>query len=229
MTDIPIIFSAPMVRALLREADEFGTGMTRRLRWRDERDAKKMKFIPFEIKKPLWANPRLCIFDEPRGGCHYPIPTPWWRVKPGDRLWVRENAWFPEGRKNPNGHVTYQADHGIDRALKWTPSIHMPRWASRLTLIVTATKIERLQEITEQDCEREGCRWYSHSKSWAVEDVPVGVLTSYIVEADTARGCFEGLWRHLHSDDAWDANPEVVALTFRVVRANIDSAEARAA
>jgi hypothetical protein len=96
----------------------------------------------------------------------------------------------------------------------------MPRWASRLTLIVNATKIERLQDISETDAMAEG-----------VERAPAGTQQSNVgqVTAYTFRTGFVRLWGELHGMDSWLSNPEVVCLSFRAIKANIDAAEAQAA
>ena len=175
-------------------------------------------------------------------------PSPWQRVKPGDRLWVKE-AWqyarkqycaCPQpsepspcddwhegiGCRSDREGIVLRADG--DQAPIWHPSIHMPRWASRLTLIVTATKIERLQDISYVDAHREGVedmnalgtgvpRWRNYEGTGA---------SAWFFDS---RQSFASLWRTLHGPDSWAANPEVVAISFRVIRANIDSAEARAA
>jgi hypothetical protein len=112
----------------------------------------------------------------------------------------------------------YAATHGIGRWYdpdkdewrdepRWTPSIHMPRWASRLTLIVEAVKVERLTDISEADAQAEG-----------VEPV----LGTPGVPLDRHYAAFMQLWDSLHGEGATYANPWVVAVTFRVVRANID-------
>ena len=95
--------------------------------------------------------------------------------------------------------------------MPWRPSIHMPRWASRLTLIVTATKIERLQKIANADAIAEGCGVSLDHPT------PERTREPFPVEA------FKTLWMKLHGADAWDDNPEVVALTFTVHKANIDA------
>lgn len=128
MTDIPIIFSAPMVRALLAGRKT----MTRRLAWREG---------------------RLSTISEGMD-----IPSPWQKVRPGDRLWVRENMKWSEFKdcwlySADEAEVSLDADDPrIAKMIGWAhhreqdycPSIHMPRWASRLTLIVTAAKIGHL-------------------------------------------------------------------------------------
>ena len=77
------------------------------------------------------------------------LPTAWQRIRPGDRLWVRE-IWYPgQAAADP---IRYRATYGSGpTSFAWRSPIHMPRAASRLTLAVTATRIERLQAITAAD------------------------------------------------------------------------------
>ncbi len=104
--------------------------------------------------------------------------------------------------------------------MKYKPSIHMPRWASRLTLIVESVKIERLQDISEEDARAEGIEWSDsldpHGPcKWRVYGEP-----------STGTSCpiysFQSLWKYLHGPDAWDQNPDVVVIGFGVVKSNID-------
>ena len=161
MAERPIIFSGPMVRAII----EGRKTQTRR------------------VYKPKEGFPRLDGEVTPAssdqwtewGPCPYGIP--------GDTLWVRE-SWCGYGGppivggrkvvgaavKQSNGGVWlttdqepvwvhYRADHGGDPPLQhlhWRPSIHMPRWACRLTLAVKAVRVERLQGISEADAVAEG-------------------------------------------------------------------------
>ncbi|WP_341702555.1 hypothetical protein [Ferrovibrio sp.] len=214
MRDIPIIFSAPMVRALL----DGRKSQTRRLAWhrRTERPS----------------------------GCMSNVDTPssWQKVKTGDRLWVRETVaagacapskpseWSPSfwAREqgciyNPSG-LWYEADDTIpERTIssrgKWAPSIHMPRWASRLTLVVTATKIERLQDICEIDAHAEGIAWCDR---WQGFTTNPGAMGGEHYHAGDPCKAFASLWISLHGPESWADNPEVVALTFTVHRANVD-------
>lgn len=192
MTDIPIIFSAPMIRALL----DGRKTMTRRLAWR-LRD----------------------VSDN-----HTRTPTSWQKVKPGYQLWVREAAAYINNEEfGEPSYWQYRADtdgrcfaggwpeeeRGNPERPRWKPAIHIPRCASRLTLIVTATKIERLQDISEDDAESEGV--------YTGKDGDLGPLDI------SARVLFCDLWKKLHGDSAWAENPEVVALTFTVHKHNIDA------
>ena len=176
MTDRPIIFSAPMVRALL----DGRKTQTRRL---------------------------ASAFA-------------WQRVQPGDRLWVRE-AFNTFGGGDP-GVLVWAADwrenakaRGLDNIPetepKWRPSIHMPRSASRLTLTVTDVRRQRLQDITRGDAKAEGVPRLHP----IADDDP-----------STPIDAFGDLWDALHGEGAWDANPEVIALTFTVERRKIDLAQA---
>lgn len=186
LRDIPVIFSGAMVRALL----DGRKTMTRRLAYRQ----------------------KLRVKGGQEGGL---MLSPWARVAPGDRLWVREN-WRALNRFNdypvaPNSIVRWEAD--IDESClvknggrlgKLRPSIHMPRWASRITLTVTAAKIEPLNSIDGLDALAEGVQREEGTAPWRM---------------------FRRLWISLHGEDSWKANPQVVAVTFVVNPANIDSAK----
>jgi hypothetical protein len=103
----------------------------------------------------------------------------------------------------------------------------MPREFSRLTLIVTDVRVQRLQDISEDDAKAEGAQVLplqdanDPSAWWQIEP---GVH-----QGRTPRASFRKLWDSINSSDAWAANPWVVAVTFKTIRANIDSAEAKAA
>jgi hypothetical protein len=144
--------------------------------------------------------------------------------QPGDRLWVKEThkAFIVTGRKTG---ITYAAggDKGIDSTHegwsamwnkatgKWRPSIFMPRWASRITLELTAVRVERLQDISEADAKAEG-----------VETTP-GWSPSYgdpcnsalAPEAQNAKAAYADLWESINGADSWDKNPWVWVLEFR--------------
>lgn len=134
------------------------------------------------------------------------------RYAPGDRLWVRESGWISKTKTafvpsvgNEQSGKGFQSPDG--ESFKSCPSIHMPRWASRLTLIVEAVKVERLTDISEADAQAEG-----------VEPV----LGTPGVPLDRHYAAFMQLWDSLHGEGATYFNPWVVAVSFRVVRGNID-------
>lgn len=219
MTDIPIIFSGPMVRALL----EGRKTMTRRILKPQPEQARDNdgNLLPHGIMH-VEGDPR------PRVTIGRVITKQEVRWATGDRLWVRENHRLTDcpctEACRGAGHVWYDADASGYRNVasnKLRPSIHMPRWASRLTLIVTATKIERVQEISNEDALAEGVLdagkyFYGDGE----KPVHFGVGAAH---------AFRDLWTMLHGCDSWDANPEVVAISFNVIKANIDAPTARAA
>lgn len=195
--DIPVIFSKPMVLALL----DGRKTMTRRLAWRPYRCSPISKEVP----------PTLCRLTGFPGSFVY---SPWRNVQAGDRLWVRESI------TQSGALVAYMAG-GPSSHHVWPkhwrsgsrPSIHMPRVFSRLTLIITETKIERLQAITAVDAFSEG----------------FPPIPGHAGAGASAQEWFSALWSGLHGVESWRDNPEVVALSFRVIRANIDAPEAKVA
>jgi hypothetical protein len=236
MADRPILFSAPMVRALLAGTKT----QTRRV-----------------IKLPKWAAepPEFEVDDIgvvvmcERTGCFADLP----RVpKIGDRLWVKEqfipdpsaddDAWddwkasyyewsgtgcrlnmVPPTLRKPTC-VLFKADPRWqgDQGFKWRPSIHMPRWASRLTLTVTDVRVERLQDISEADAIAEGI---------GRDLIPDGLIPggntgfgfSDYSGFDTAKSAYAALWDSINGPGAWDASPWVIAVSFEVRHGNIDA------
>ncbi len=99
----------------------------------------------------------------------------------------------------------------------WRPSIHMPRWASRLTLVVTDVRLQHLQDITEEDARAEG-----------MQEPTLRDLGGELEQAAwSERQVFSRLWSSLHTrpGERWEDNPAIVALTFTVHRRNIDAME----
>lgn len=183
MTDRPIIFSAPMILALLAGRKT----MTRRLAWRDA---------------------------EPNAGVA--VPTIWQKVRPGDRLWARET--WQDCDEGPMYRATWPTEGAV--VVNWRSPIHMPRSASRITLTVAAARMERLHAISEDDAIAEGL-WYCDEGEaagfWFGDPSMRGP-----VYGEGAVECYARLWETLHSRASWDANPDVVALTFAVEQKNID-------
>lgn len=215
MTDYPIMFSAPMVRTLLNGRKT----MTRRLAFRSqERSCEEADRHVLERKG--W------LYFEREGSSYARAPSRWQKVRPGDRLWCREAFTVRDG------HVFYKAGpisegRSLDEPmlLRCRPSIHMPRRLSRLTLIVTETKIERVQDMegqhpSESDAIAEGINaihhgdgaYYYHYER--TEPHP----QNWCDPADA----FRELWDLLHGPDAWERNDEVVALRFVAHKVNID-------
>lgn len=136
----------------------------------------------------------------------------------GCYLWVRE-AWAvgqhdvndPADDRTKSEAVVHCASFSGEPAVKWRPSIHMPRHASRITLKVTDARVEPLQNITAQDLPREGIRGPEDVESlWQLGLKPLDAYAQLWDELHKRQGC------------AWHENPDVVALTFQMIRANID-------
>jgi hypothetical protein len=147
MNTKPIIFQDAMIRALL----EGHKTQTRRV-------------VKPQPKGELSRNPSTCFgrdaaaFKKPTPTSQglYPVRCPY--GQPGDLLWVRE-AWNTNtAGARPGFGIAYRADWPDAESIpvKWRPSIHMPRWASRLTLRLTDVRVERVQDIREGDAEAEG-------------------------------------------------------------------------
>ena len=156
---------------------------------------------------------------------------------PGDRLWVRE-TWIPSldgPRQIETGEeiygVAYRADSGYQFPLpeaerlwkgeadRWRPSIHMPRWASRIDLEITDVRVERVQEITPTDCEAEGIT--GQSKASPVRGQPYEEYSNGdgLVYTEP-RIAFLRFWDDsiAKPGEKWDDNPWVWAYEFKVIK-----------
>lgn len=265
MTDRPILFSAPMVRALLAGRKT----QTRRI-------IKPQPFasgyydgeIELNVIPANYQYPKAFRFNANAvggGAILEEIFEP--RISAGDRLWVKENAAVRhESWHHVDGdahQVCYRADedehgrwlglascgngirrgkapsvfprksHNLDGSLRWQPSIHMPRWASRLTLIVTDVRVERLQDISEEDAIAEGVeRLHSGFYPYGIATFMTTFVDGREVPAQcctNARDSYQLLWDHINGRGAWDANPWIACYSFRVIKQNIDQIEREAA
>lgn len=256
--DRPLIFSAPMVRAIMASRKS----MTRRV----------LKPQPTEWQAQI-VDITKPFFDEEAGGWGQ-VRTDWARnflgdLEPerevwvplkglrfaiGDLLWVKEviacgacapptpSEWAPSFWRreqgtpaNPNG-LWYAADglapeRTITSRGPWISPIFMPRWASRLTLIVESVRVERLGDISEEDAKAEGlaCLSKDDGRTWkygiADRDGWPGTDDDGWPWSDwnvDPRRAYARLWDGIHGKGAFEASPWVAALTFRVIPQNID-------
>lgn len=213
MTERPILFSAPMVRAILAGTKT----QTRRVV-----KPQPTHFNPVGI-------PRLARPEGPNAVITCPYG------QPGDRLWVREtffcnDAFYPDGvdencrwrevdgkrvaipleeqRAEMLEEMYYRADgepdfYGAEGPTPWRPSIHMPRWASRISLEITSVRVERLQAISDADLECEGLQ----------ETIDAG-----IDHDGYPRDAWRALWSSINGADSWAADPWVWVVEFRRVQ-----------
>lgn len=205
----PILFSAPMVRALLD-----GTKTQTRRAVKPQPDVSDWKgiqsmfgFAGGDRSKPFgdWHQWRVVGPDYPDDDSD-DVWCPW---AAGELAWVRE-TWGDVGT-----YVRYKADEkralGGYGAQRWRPSIHMPRSASRLTLRITEVRVLRLQEISADDALAEGI-----IKVGARWEAP-----SICATPDGAVGAYRCVWEYINGQGSWAANPWVWALTFEVIQKNV--------
>jgi len=187
MTDRPIILSAPSVLSTFARTKT----QTRRLvRW------------PSDFRPPE-DDPRRGQIEATEYGLRMRthggvlgIPMRAYACQ-GDLLWVRE-TWC-DGYPGSADPILYRATYhgGCDH--KWRPSIFMPRWASRLSLRVTAVRVERLQSISEEDA------------------VAEGVHRSLSIPGETARDVYRGLWDTINGKRGpWITNPFVWVVSYEI-------------
>jgi len=108
----------------------------------------------------------------------------------------------------------YQLICARSRVGKFRPSIHMPRWASRILLEVTAVRVERLQDISEEDAKAEGIDEYNTSMGGPWFDVPGTGIAGH----GTAKAAYQALWESINGPGSWKVNPWVWGVEFKVVQ-----------
>lgn len=211
MKERPMLFSSAMVRALLADKKT----QTRRI----------IKHQPERVVVP-GIGPMLAI-QQPRGENRWLWPNAKAEViascpygQPGDLLWVRESfAHVYRGNARPNARspddVAYMADGMMldqDVYGTWKPSIHMPRWASRITLELTDVRLERLNNISESDCWAEGIEEVMHDFDDASQADMAKRLGCCI---EDAKPLYAQLWEQINGIGSWGANPLVWVVEFR--------------
>jgi len=221
MADKPILFSAPMVRALLAGTKT----QTRRV----------IKPQPFIDDKG-----NFCVPDRKVGHWNYgqhmdgrPYVRNFakkLRIKVGARLWVREtwtakmvHGWTIADARSGwyQTQLVYRAD-GADSIDGWWPAIHMPREFSRITLTVTDVRVERLQEISEEDALAEGSTQATANAVLTADELAVYASTEILCPEARGRILYESVWNSINGSGSWEANPWVAAYTFSVQLGNID-------
>jgi hypothetical protein len=203
MTERPILFSGPMVRAIL-----------------DGRKTVTRRVVKGAAAKWLIDFTPEFVADRANDLCPYGMP--------GDRLWVRE-TWmdlrgtgvehrptpdsplqrYAYGADSPPGSASDEARK--DFGLKWRPSIHMPRAASRLLLEITAVRVERLQDISEKQALAEGISPLSSGRFHCGHDEEGQITSKSPVTA------FAWLWNGINGEGSWAENPWVWVVEFKRV------------
>lgn len=201
MKDRPILFSGPMIRAIL----DGRKSQTRRIvRLPGE------KGIEFHGDIDVWADTGGGVWEA--GECHQGPIASVCHVRcpygvPGDRLWCRETWNTQVGSFGESRPVVYRATDD-ERHGPWRPSIFMPRWASRITLEVVSVRVERLQEITEEDAKAEGVELAVNG----IEDIGGGETRP----TKSFRQGFVYAWNEINAKRGpWASNPWVWVISFR--------------
>lgn len=198
MKERPILFSGPMVRAIL----EWHKTQTRRVMKPQLLQPDGARHKKLEVPNVL----KLCPYG-----------------KPGDRLWVRE-TWLARGG---GAAALYRADYEDVEAAGlgglyggWKPSIFMPRWASRITLEVVNVRVERVQDITEADAIAEGVTCEERGEKCSGFRPPGNTS----IDPEECPSCIDGyipiyqrLWDSINSKRGfgWETNPWVWVIKFK--------------
>lgn len=195
MTERPILFSAPMVRAILGGAKT----QTRRVMKPQPRPTDGWDWSWPLPGRNITAGTMNCWRDDQK-----PTLFPYCPYgRPGDRLWVKE-TWAQVSTGEGTHSLVYRADS--EAQVRWRSSIFMPRWASRISLELTDIRVERLQAISDADCEIEGVRPSvdGTGKDWRDDE------TGW-------RRTYRQLWDSLNAKrgHGWDTNPWVWVIEFR--------------
>lgn len=129
--------------------------------------------------------------------------------KPSDRIWVRE-TWARYNIDQNSHDIAYRATTPADwpEEGRWRPSIHMPRWASRILLEITNVRVERLNAISQADAIAEGAP-PSHPS--------IDCVSQEYGFPDFSRSWFGQTWQHIYGEESWDANPWVWVIEFERV------------
>jgi hypothetical protein len=212
MKERPILFSAPMVRAILAGTKT----QTRRV---VKISSKKLVFDLDRAWPDGWQNsqylhvPYQHVDDAP-DSTSTRVSCPYGTI--GDRLWVRE-TW---GRFNGCGTLAYRAtndENPTGSPEKWRPSIHMPRTVSRIDLEVTGVRVERLQDISDQDAVAEGIEKMGNAR--VLNFIPASPIwrspDPNLSPCTNAKHSYRMLWESINGPGSWNANPWVWVVEFR--------------
>lgn len=192
--EIPLLFSTPMVQAIINKIKN----MTRRTRGLDEINKNPDKWI---FRMITIDEPKACLmawFENKETHEYIKVKCPY--GVPGCTIWVRE-TWC-KNNMGTGWPYFYKADEENADELKgfWKPSIHMPRSAARLFLTVKSIRVERLQDISEEDAKAEGVICGQGQKRW------------------TARSAFMDLWDRINGKkNPWESNPWVWVIEFEKI------------
>lgn len=203
----PIIFSAPMIRAILA-----GTKTQTRRIVKPQPELRAIEqvghMLGFKKRRGdgfwLWPNAHDRIVTEcPHG-------------QVGHRLWVRE-TWHTVDGESAFYRADYMHDPKGDKAhgIIWRPSIFMPRWASRITLEVVSVRVERLQDISEADAMAEGVERTVVGDGWRRYDADPDTEAAGLTPCANPVSSYRSLWESINGPGSWADNPFVWVVEFK--------------
>ena len=198
MKEHPILFNSEMVRAIL----DGRKTQTRRVVKGNKNPVDDMLngLIEFDGEKAIFAHQTHADNYTTQS-----IKCPFGKV--GDRLWVRETWRQPEDFEGYDRGAVLYAVSEMDAGAKWKPSIHMPRYASRITLEITDIRVEKVQDINEENCLKEGIEKYF--------DDGVYYYGEYDKGHCDYKHVFKTLWDSMNKKHTWESNPYVWVIEFR--------------
>lgn len=215
MKERPILFSTPMVQAILAG----NKTQTRRIVKKAPTTEINHRLIALD-NGWNWQVDQQGVVPTMHREIDNPMVCPYGQI--GDQFWVRE-SWYQKGtvgRSYPDddeyqffGHkqAAYVADG--DAPKDWTvrkrPSIHMPRWACRLILEITNIRVERLNDISSEDAKAEGFDYSTH---------PSAIQMGYAIGAKTN---FRFAWEQIYGQNEWNKNPWVWVIEFKVIQGGV--------
>ncbi|MEM8489147.1 MAG: hypothetical protein AAF564_26620 [Bacteroidota bacterium] len=231
MKERPVLFSAPMVNAILEERKTQTRRVVKSIKSAEglainPNEAKlfasehmdSLELQGFDFRSTLLTSVFHCI--PPMDRCPY--------GQPGDLLWVRE-TWANMAYECNPPEITYRANSpstdvegwALPPGVVWRPSIHMPRWASRITLIITDVRVERLQSISDDDAKAEGLMWSDFGLNRFKQQLPgwhwkegADWKQSHLFP----RHAFYNLWNSINEKThPWESNPWVWVVEFERV------------
>jgi hypothetical protein len=218
--EIPILLSTPMVLALL---DGRKTKTRRVIKPQPllHNDVIKMPIPVDQYCKEIKAWSKKGYTQVYTDGPLTGMIGPKCKYEVGDILWVRESfnkieacpgISIPESYMFLAHHVKYKRPSAL--AWKWKPSIHMPKVAARIWLEVTEVRVERLQDITNLDAISEGIDRTKELVDWHYKDyMDKEGIYAKVFPIDS----FKTLWQKINGEESWDANPWVLAISFKVL------------
>ncbi|HDY8986260.1 hypothetical protein AAHW25_19660 [Klebsiella pneumoniae] len=236
MKERGMIFNSEMVRAILdgrkTQTRRLVKGTDGAVKFCKEWDVNGEEiFVVLGEKDHTGMNPVLGAISCPFGAV-------------GDRIWVREAYRFPAslddvsptgvgemavatGYRKPwaptfyeftgtfsDGWKGFETTPKVSDAGKLRPSIHMPRWASRILLEITDVRVERLNAISEEDAEAEGI---DMEALYGSQDCYDCIADHNMTGRPTVTGAFKNLWESIYGEDGWKSNPWVWVIEFKLV------------